>query len=35
MTEQDTDKMRKLYQVIKYTGKRKQSQKSVEKQSQE
>lgn len=26
MTEQDTDKMRKLYQVIKYTGKRKQSQ---------
>jgi len=35
MTEQDTDKMRKLYQVIKHTGKRKQSQKSVEKQSQE
>lgn len=33
MTEQDTDKMRKLYQVIKHTGKRKQSQKSVEKQS--
>lgn len=30
MTEQDTDKMRKLYQVIKHTGKRKQSQKSVE-----
>ena len=26
MTEQDTDKMRKLYQVIKHTGKRKQSQ---------
>ena len=35
MTEQDTDKMRKLYQIIKHTGKRKQSQKSVEKQSQE
>lgn len=35
MTEQDTDKMRKLYQVIKHTEKRKQSQKSVEKQSQE
>ena len=35
MTEQDADKMRKLYQVIKHTGKRKQSQKSVEKQSQE
>ena len=26
MTEQDTDKMRKLYHVIKHTGKRKQSQ---------
>lgn len=26
MTEQDTNKMRKLYQVIKHTGKRKQSQ---------
>ena len=35
MTEQDTDKMRKLYQVIKHTGKRKQSRKSVENQSQE
>ena len=35
MTEQDADKMRKFYQVIKHTGKRKQSQKSVEKQSQE